>query len=64
MAVKGQRSQAYWRILNDDIRAFYGPQSNIASAASETLFARIIPFPQWNLSKEFNSRLSIVAEYF
>lgn len=35
-----------------------------ASAASETLFARTVPLPQWNLSKEFNSRLSVVAEYF
>lgn len=35
-----------------------------ASAASETLFARTVPLPQWNLSKEFNSHLSIVAEYF
>lgn len=35
-----------------------------ASAASETLFARTIPLPQWNLLKEFNSHLSIVAEYF
>lgn len=35
-----------------------------ASAALEILFARTIPLPQWNLLKEFNSHLSIVAEYF